>query len=79
MKVSTKITYDNIEELASIRLNVRGDRTHRTHPSQSRMASEWFCFMPRNVDGQHLVLMRAHEYRQGFQTTSCAQAQGQAT
>ena len=45
----------------------------------SRVASKWFCFMPRNVDGQHLVLMHVHECRQGFQTTSCAQAQGQAT
>ena len=30
MKVSTKITYDNIEELASVGLNVRGDGTQ--HP-----------------------------------------------
>ena len=30
MKVSTKITYDNIEELASVGLNVRGDWTQ--HP-----------------------------------------------
>ena len=48
--------------------------THR-----SCVALEWFCFLPRNVDGQHLVLMRANEYKQGFQATSCAQAQGQAT
>ena len=48
--------------------------THR-----NRVASEYFCFLPWNVDGQHLVLMRVHECRQGFQTTTCAQAQGQAT
>ena len=78
MKVSKKITYDNIEELASVALNVRGDWTQHP-PIRSRVASKWFCFMPRNVDGQHLVLMHVHECRQGFQTTSCAQAQGQAT
>ena len=62
MKVSTKITYGNIEELASVELNVRRDRTHRTHPSQARgvgvvlffclgmlMANIWSQCMQTNV------------------------------